>query len=151
MEFWDMIIYSDTLNWSDISLNRDIVTDLDLITVFDVITWFWEVSVEHLERVWLANRGSLRLQAPGPIQLGTVHSWTCHVYGLFEFRTSLGTSNLLLVFYILSNLKSFSTVKKISSVHLFLYAIWHIRFTHSTISMHNTHKTMTMVPFGSRW
>ena len=28
MTFWDMIIYSDTLQWLDISLNRDLVTKL---------------------------------------------------------------------------------------------------------------------------
>ena len=28
----DMIIYSDTLHWSDISLNRDLATKLDVIT-----------------------------------------------------------------------------------------------------------------------
>ena len=38
MKFWDMIIYSDTLNWSTISPNHDLVTEMDLITVFDVIT-----------------------------------------------------------------------------------------------------------------
>ena len=33
MTFWDMIMYSDILHWSDISLNHDIVTELDLIAV----------------------------------------------------------------------------------------------------------------------
>ena len=32
MTFWDMIICSDTLHWSDISLNRDFISELDLIT-----------------------------------------------------------------------------------------------------------------------
>ena len=56
-----------------------------------------------LQRVRLANRGSLLLRIPGPVQFGTcicsnvetILSWTCHVYGPFEFRTSLGTSILL--------------------------------------------------------
>ena len=82
---------------------RDLVTELDLITVFDVITQIREVSIEHLQRVRLANRGRLLLRTPGPVPLGTcicsnvetIHSWTCHVYGPFEFRTSLGTSILL--------------------------------------------------------
>ena len=47
-------LYSDTLHWSDISLNRDLVTKLNLITVFDVITYSGG-SIEHLQRVWLAN------------------------------------------------------------------------------------------------
>ena len=43
------------------------------------------------------------LRTPGPVPFGTcicsnvetILSWTCHVYGPFEFRTSLGTSILL--------------------------------------------------------
>ena len=54
-------------------------------------------------RVRLANRGRLLLRTPGPVPFGicicfnveTILSWTCHVYGPFEFRTSLGTSILL--------------------------------------------------------
>ena len=57
-----------------------------------------------LQRVRLANRGRLLLRTPGPVPFGTcicsnvetILSWTCHVYGPFEFRTSLGTSILLL-------------------------------------------------------
>ena len=56
-----------------------------------------------LQRVRLANRGRLLLRTPGPVPFGTcicsnvetILSWTCHVYGPFEFRTSLGTSVLL--------------------------------------------------------
>ena len=56
-----------------------------------------------LQRVRLANRGRLLLRTPGPVPLGncicsnveTILSWTCHVYGPFESRTSLGTSILL--------------------------------------------------------
>ena len=104
MTFWDMIIYTDTFHWSDISLNRDLVTELDLITVFDIITLFREVSTGDLQRMRLANRGSFLLRSLGPVPYGTcicskvetIHSWTCLVYGLFEFRTSLGTSILLL-------------------------------------------------------
>ena len=55
-----------------------------------------------LQRVWLANRGRLLLRKPGPVHFGTyicsnveaILSWTCHVYGPFEFRSSLGTSIL---------------------------------------------------------
>ena len=55
-----------------------------------------------LQRVRLANRGRLLLRTPGPVPFGTcicsnvetILSWTCHVYGTFEFRTSLGTSIL---------------------------------------------------------
>ena len=56
-----------------------------------------------LQRVRLANRGRLLLRTPGPVPFGTcicsnvetILYWTCHVYGPFEFRTSLGTSVLL--------------------------------------------------------
>ena len=56
-----------------------------------------------LQRVRLANRGRLLLRTPGPVPFGTcifpkvetILSWTFHVYGPFEFRTSLGTSILL--------------------------------------------------------
>ena len=58
-----------------------------------------------LQRVRLANRGRLLLRTPGPVPFGTcicsyvdtILSWTCHVCGPFEFRTSLGTSILLLL------------------------------------------------------
>ena len=50
-----------------------------------------------LQRVRLANRGRLILRTPGPVPFGTcicsnvetILSWTCHVYGPFEFRSSL--------------------------------------------------------------
>ena len=60
-----------------------------------------------LQRVRLANRGRLLLRTPGPVpfrtcicsNVDTILSWTCHVYGPFEFRTSLGTSILLTALY----------------------------------------------------
>ena len=58
-----------------------------------------------LQRLRLANRGRLLLRTPGPVPFGTcicsnvetILSWACHVYGPFEFRTSLGTSILLCI------------------------------------------------------
>ena len=55
-----------------------------------------------LQRVRLANRGRLLLRTPGPDRFRTcicsnveiIISWTCHIYGSFEFRTSLVTSIL---------------------------------------------------------
>ena len=69
---------------------------------FDVLTLFPRFP-GHLQRVWLANRGRLLLRTPGPVpcvtcicsKVETIFSWTCHVYGHFEFRTSFGTSILL--------------------------------------------------------
>ena len=82
------------------SLIRDLVIELDLINAFGVITLFLEVSIGHLQRVQLANRWRLLLRTPCPVPFGTcicsnvetIHSWTCHVLGPFEFRTFLGTS-----------------------------------------------------------
>ena len=60
-----------------------------------------------MQRVRLANRGRLLLRTPGTVPFGTcicsyvetILSWTCHVYGPFEFRTSLGTSILLTILF----------------------------------------------------
>ena len=59
------------------------------------------------QRVRLANRGRFLFRTPGPVPFGTcicsyvetILSWTCHIYGPFEFRTSLGTSILLQLIY----------------------------------------------------
>ena len=93
------VLYSDTLHWSDISYICDLITEQDLITAFDAITLFREISIGHLQRVPLANRGHLLFRTPGPVPFGTcicsnvetILSWPCHVYGPFEFWTSLGT------------------------------------------------------------
>ena len=58
-----------------------------------------------LQRVRLAGGGPLLLRTPCPVPFGTcicsnvetILSWACHVYGPFEFRRSLGTSNLLVI------------------------------------------------------
>ena len=47
MTFLDMVIYSDTLNWSNITPIFEPITELDLITNFELITKFREVSIEH--------------------------------------------------------------------------------------------------------
>ena len=41
MTFWDMTIYNDTLNWSDITPICEFITELDFNTDFDLITEFW--------------------------------------------------------------------------------------------------------------
>ena len=96
MIFWDMTIYNDNLHWSDITPVCELITDFDLITKFGGFH-------RTLQRVRHANRGHLLLQTPGPVSFGTclcsnvetILSGTCHVYGPFEFRTSLGTSIFL--------------------------------------------------------
>ena len=47
MTFWDMTIYSDTLNGSDITPICELINELDLITDFALITKFREVTIEH--------------------------------------------------------------------------------------------------------
>ena len=37
-------------------------------------TEFWEVSIEHLRRVWHADRGRLLLRTPGPVLLGLAYA-----------------------------------------------------------------------------
>ena len=103
MTFWDMVIYSDTLNWSNIS------------PFF--LTYHWTGPYYHfwpyyqisrgfhrtLQRVQLANIGRSLLRTSGPVpfwtcicsNVETILSWTCHIYGPSEFRTSLSTSILL--------------------------------------------------------
>ena len=41
MTFWDMTIYNDTHNWSDITPICELITELDFITDFDLITKLW--------------------------------------------------------------------------------------------------------------
>ena len=57
-----------------------------------------------MQRVWHANRGRLLLRTPGPVPFWDLHVFNCRDQSLlnlsclrtFEFRTSLGTSLLLL-------------------------------------------------------
>ena len=61
---------------------------LDFITDFDIFTKFREVSMEHLQRMWLGHRGRWILRISGPVLFGvcivdTIPSWTFYVSGLF--------------------------------------------------------------------
>ena len=76
-------------------------------TLLPILTFLPNFGGFHrtMQRLRLANRGRLLLRTPGPVPFGTcicsnvetILSWTCHVYGPYEFRTSLGTSILLLM------------------------------------------------------
>ena len=70
MTFWDMTIYNDTLNWSDITPICEIITELDFITDLTLLPNFGGFH-RTLKRVRLANRGRLLLRTPGPVPLGT--------------------------------------------------------------------------------
>ena len=50
----------------------DHVTELDLISDFDLVFKFRQVSIKHLQRVRLANRGHLLLWIPGPVPLAVI-------------------------------------------------------------------------------
>ena len=102
MTFWEMTIYNDTLNWSVVTPICELITELDFITNLDFRTKFGGFH-RTLQRLRLANRGRYLLRTPGPVpfwtcicsNVETILYWTCHVYGPFEFRTSLGTYILL--------------------------------------------------------
>ena len=37
MTFWDMVIFSDTLNWSDITPSFEPITELDIMTILTLL------------------------------------------------------------------------------------------------------------------
>ena len=84
-------------------LFANLLPNWTLIPILTIITNFGGFH-GTLQRVRLANRGRLLLRTPGPVPFGTcicsnvetILSWTCHVYGPFKFRTSLGTSIFLI-------------------------------------------------------
>ena len=94
-----------------------------------------------LQRVRLANRGRLLLRTPGPVQFGTcicsnvetTLSWTCHVYGPYEFRTSLGTF-ILLVKVVRDFLRTNAKFEPGSVTPNFCWSIWTVCTT-CTISL----------------
>ena len=109
MTFWDMTINSDTLNWSDNLPICALITELGLITDFDLITKFRRDFHRTLEQARLAKKGHLLLRSLVPVPFGTcicsnvetIFSWT-FMFTDLKFRTSLGTSSLLLM--IITNL-----------------------------------------------
>ena len=82
--------------------SANLLPNWTLLPILTLLPNFWGFH-RTLQRVRLANRGRLLLRTPGPVPFGTcicsnvetILSWTCYVYGLFESRTSLGTSILL--------------------------------------------------------
>ena len=67
--FWDIEIYSDTLNWSDIAPILEAITG----PCFQFSPYYQISGGFHrtLQRVRLANRGRLLLRTPGPVPFGT--------------------------------------------------------------------------------
>ena len=94
--FLDMTIYSDTLPTVISHFTKSwTVTELDRITDFDLVTKFREFSIEHLQRMRLANwgrsSGHLVLSHLG-LALVIMLRWFSPelvMFPDFEFRTSL--------------------------------------------------------------
>ena len=68
-------------------------------------TEFWEVCIEHVRRVWHADRGRLLLRTPGPVPLGLAYvllvetnpfSELVVIFPDYTLRISLGTFSILL-------------------------------------------------------
>ena len=95
-----MTIYSDTLHWSDISLNHDLVTELNLISDFYIITTVQEVSIEHLQQVKPTkdaySSGHLVLTLLGLAFVIILRPFYPELvmFSDFEFRSPYGTSTL---------------------------------------------------------
>ena len=97
-----LIIYNETSIDQTLHQFANLLLNWTLLPILTLLPNFGGFH-RTLQWVQLANRGRLLLQTPGPVPFGTcicsnvetILSWTCHVYGLFEFRTSLGTSLLL--------------------------------------------------------
>ena len=81
----------------------------DIFTVPDHFTELWhhrigEVSTEYIQRMWHVNNGRWLLRTPGTVPLWDLRVFLCWDQSIlnvscswtFEFRTSLGTSILLI-------------------------------------------------------
>ena len=104
MTFWDMNMYNDTPIDQTLHQFANLLPNWTLLPILTLLPNFGGFH-RTLQRVRLPNRGRLLLRTPGPVPFGTCIcsnvetnlSWTCHVYGPFVFRTSLGTTILLLL------------------------------------------------------
>ena len=71
MEKKTSFFFNCTSMWFD-ALNISTHTDQTLYRTRP-FTEFWVVSIEHLRRVWHADRGRLLLRTPGPVPLGLAY------------------------------------------------------------------------------
>ena len=114
---------NDTLNWWTFHQFANLLPNWTLLPILTLLPHF-ESFHRTLQRVRLAYRGRLLLRSPRPVPFGacicsnveTILSWTCHVYGPFEFRTFLGTSCLLVLFFLTHFLGTLHTI-----LHNFLH------------------------------
>ena len=70
MTFWDMTLYNDTLNWSDITPIENLLPNWTLLPILTLLPNFGGFH-RTLQRVRLANRGRSLLRTPGSVPFGT--------------------------------------------------------------------------------
>ena len=75
MTFWDMTIYNDTLNCTDITPICEFITELDFNTDFDLITEFWRFP-------WNIATGAASQQRT----LTPPDTWSCPIWDLHLFK-----------------------------------------------------------------
>ena len=69
--FMSDCIFAKSISFLDSMTTPDsAIFSLDLSEKINIILSFKEVSIEHLQRVRLANRGRLLLRVPGPVYFG---------------------------------------------------------------------------------
>ena len=92
-----------TVTSQPIRLSTNFMTFIPSLT----LTELWVVSMEHLQRVWLASRERLPFRTPGSVPLfGTClcsNCWdqisrTCHVYSTFRLEYPLVLSRFCFIF-----------------------------------------------------
>ena len=111
-----------------------------------------------LQRVQIANRGRLILRTPDPVPFGTcicsnadaIFSRNCHIYGAFEFPTSIVTSMLIVSspyphFVSIENPPCIKTLfmQSMSYIHIYTYLLyadcWYTgKYTWAPQTVHNT-------------
>ena len=74
MDFWDMTMCNDTLNWSDITPICERITELDFITDFDLITKFWRCPLN------IATGAASQQRTLTPPD-----TWSCPIWDLHLF------------------------------------------------------------------
>ena len=108
MTFWDMTIKMTPSIDQTLHQFANSLPNWTLLPILTLLPYFGGFN-RTLQWVRLANRGRLLLRTPGPVpfgtcicsNVGTILSWTCHVYGPFEFQTSFGTSILLYLYWLI--------------------------------------------------
>ena len=90
------------MNWlSDMNFRRNpmiVIVRETICRKKEWITEFWEVSIEHLRRVWHADRGRLLFRTPDPVPFGTCIGWFVLFLHMFYLLRPILLTNLSLFF-----------------------------------------------------